>query len=119
MAGPRVKEGVVIIMSTKYLSHLGLMSEMVMVETEGRVMIYCCGRGNGGKGEGEPSEEGPNMVFAAVCAVFPLPGSDPFSEAKAAEQRDGRMDGGWAAESACCPRLGRLHILDRVNDATG
>ena len=58
------------------------------------------------------------MVFAAVCAVFPLPGSDPFSETKAAEQRDGRMDGGWAAESACCPRLGRLHTLDRVNKSS-
>ena len=28
------------------------------------------------------------------------------------------MDGGWAVESGCCPRLGRLHTLDRVNDAT-
>ncbi len=83
-------------MSTKYLPHLGLMSEMVMVEVEGRVVVYCCGKGNGGKGEGKASEEkGPKTW----CLLMSMPGFHcqvPIPSRKQKQQNRGTD--GWMAD---------------------
>ncbi len=68
-----------------------------MAEVKKKVVVYFYDRGSEEKGRGPSEEDGPNTILStAVPFSLTFSRSRSLLRAKAVDQMDGQMDGGWA-----------------------